>query len=334
MLVEVLCELVSLAAPAGNETTVREYIVETISRANLETRIDAGGNIIAIRKGKATHGKKIALMAHMDEVGVIVNRVLSNGLLVCCSLSGLKADSINGQRITFLNGVHGVVVLPPATSPNSFCNIVLVDIGAKDENEARKMINIGEWAVFSSNIVIQGNIIISKALDNRVGCAMLIELLYNQIEIDHDCYFVFTTSEEVGNVGAAHIARSYEFDMVICIDTTKVISDLDSYSLGIRIGHGPGVKLCDGGCVTTYDQAFGIMDCAEKEDIPVQIEALSRGQTDLAVFWRNGKVVDLLGISIPCKYMHSGNEIVDLNDINYAIKLIQQYLVQVYTGGN
>ena len=233
---ELLKELTEKYGPSGRENKIREYIKEQVLPYADEVETDVLGNLIAHKKGD---GKKVMMASHMDEIGVIVTFIDDNGFLRFSAVGGLNTKDLLYNRVCFENGVTGVI----GTEKDNKDRVIskfFIDIGAKNKIEAEKMVSIGDMAIFDGKFVESGDIVISKALDNRAGCYVLIEAL-KQVESDNDLYFVFTTQEEVGLRGAKTSAYGIEPDIAIAIDVTDTGDTPNAEDMAVKMGKGAAI---------------------------------------------------------------------------------------------
>ena len=203
---DLIKNLVSIDATPGDEEMLRKFIISEI-KPYCEFRIDALGNIIAIRKGKRTPNKKIMLDAHLDEVGFIITHITDDGFLRFTALGGIdvsamlfKAVKVNGKINGVISGkpIHLVGKDEGKKLPDE--KDLYIDIGAKDKSHAESLVSVGDRAVMVSDFTVCGKKIISKALDDRIGCAILIKLIKEYDEYDFTA--VFSVQEEIGLRGA------------------------------------------------------------------------------------------------------------------------------------
>ena len=178
---------------SGREAAVAAVIEEEVKRFADEVYRDALGNLIAHKKG---NGKRIMLAAHMDEIGVAVTYIDDNGFLRFSAIGGLYIKRLLNRRVVFENGVVGVI---DTESDNRDLKLskMYIDIGASGKKEASELVAVGDMAAFEGGYVQNGDIVMSKALDNRAGCYALVRAL-QRVSGENDLYFCFTAQEEVG----------------------------------------------------------------------------------------------------------------------------------------
>src|SRR5690554_1041946 len=217
-MVEVLKRLTEARGVTGNENEVRDIVLELIAQTGAEAWVDRMGNVIAEKKGRKG-GKKVMLAAHMDEVGFIVSHISDNGMLKFKPVGGIDQRILLSKRVLIgKNAVPGVIGVKAIhlQEPNERNNVIkqiqmYIDIGAKSRDEAEKLVKIGDYASFDSRFVEFGdNKVKAKALDDRAGCSILLELLKETY--DFDLIACFTVQEEIGLRGAEVAAYHVEPD--------------------------------------------------------------------------------------------------------------------------
>ena len=318
---ELLKSLTQCTAPSGREEKVRDLISAEMEKLCDDVYTDALGNLICHRKG---NGKKLMLAAHMDEIGVIVTFIDDNGFVRFSNVGGVnKANCIN-RRVVFENGVCGVISYENKETPSSAgIDKMYIDIGASDKNEAEKMVEIGMMAVFSGEFGIMGNRITSKALDDRSGCYVLIEAMKRSGKSENDVYAVFTVQEEVGLRGARTAAYNVQPDMGISVDVSTAGDTPKSEEKSIVLGKGAAIKLKDASFLMHSSVREFLLGCAKTSGAAFQMEAATTGGTDAGAIHLTRSGVPSGTVSIPTRYIHSQNEMVDKNDLESAILLIK-----------
>lgn len=317
---ELLKELTQINAPSGRENKISEFILNQIRDCNYETKTDALGNIIVHKPG---NGRKIMLAAHMDEIGVIASFIDKNGFIRFSALGGLEVKELPRRRVIFENGEIGVIGTDKGFSDKSEISNLYIDIGAKNKVDAEKSVNIGDTAVFVGEYLENNHIIVSKAIDNRVGCFVLLDIIKSDLNTDNDLYFVFTVQEEVGLRGAKTSSYSVIPDYAFSVDVTDTGDFPDSPDMEVKLGGGVAIKAMDRSIVCDKEVFSVLTDIAKKEDIPFQREIMSDGGTDAGAIALSRGGVKTGGLSIPVRYIHSPSEMADKNDISSCIKLMK-----------
>ena len=332
-MLDILRELTALDGVSGEENSVRDYIISKIE-GHCEYKIDPLGSIIALKKGKNRSDKKLMVDAHMDEVGLIITSVTSGGFLGFSAVGGIDTAVLMFRRVRIGN-INGVITgkpihlisaeerkkLPKADS-------LYIDIGATSKEEALKLVRIGDSAVICGEYTQMGSKIKAKAIDDRVGCAILISLLTK--DSDYDFYATFSVQEEVGLRGAKAAAFTVEPDSAIVLEATTAadIAGVDTSKRVCLLGEGPAVSFMDR--ATVYDR--GYYDAALKSGIKCQPKAAVAGGNNSGAVHLSRGGVRTLAISVPCRYIHSPSCVADTKDIENAQKLAEYMIKGICSG--
>ena len=322
---EMINKLTHTFGPSGNERKVAALISDMLKGKVDEIKTDALGNLICIKKGS---GKKIMLAAHMDEIGIIVSYIDKKGFLRFSGVGGINPFIVLGQRVLFENGTVGVIWYEE--NIDGIKNIKLekmyIDIAAKSEADAERLVNIGDMAVFEAGTILQNGRIISKSMDNRIGCAILVQMALNQPETDNEIYYVFTVQEEVGLRGARTAAYGIMPDMALAVDVTSTGDTPECKPMAINIGDGPAIKIKDRSVIAHPVIKDRLTRCAKEQNIPHQFEILIQGGTDAGSIHTTAGGIPSGGVAIPTRNVHNSAEIVDIKDVENAVKLIEAFI--------
>ena len=331
-----LKELCLLNGASGDESCVRDYIISEIKNY-CEYSVDAIGNIIAFKKGKSKPGKKLMLCAHMDEVAFIITGITGDGYLKFTTVGGIDPHAVINRTVS-VNGVKGVIGAKAVhqlsesekkTQPS--VSQLTVDIGAKSDEEAKKYVSLGDYAYFVSDFTEFGDgFLKAKALDDRIGCMLLIELIKSELE--YDAYFAFNVQEEVGLRGAKCSAYSVNPDYAIVLETTTA-ADLNACTGADRVcvlGNGPVVSFMDSRTVYDRDMFQKAFDAAKSNNIPCQTKTAVAGGNDAGAIQTSRSGVKVLAVSIACRYIHSASSVVKLSDIDCTRKFIKEFINALY----
>ena len=322
---ELLKKLTQIYAPSGNEHRIREFIESEIADFADEVFADNLGNLVVRKKGC---GKKVMLAAHVDEIGVLVNFIDENGFLRFAPVGGLEPYCTLYQTVVFENGVTGVVSIEGEADLKKEADFskMYIDIGASSRDEAKKMVSIGDSAVFEGNFKVQGQTFCSKAMDNRVGAYILISVLKEIKECKNDLYFVFTTQEELGLRGAKACSNAICPDIGLCVDVTDTGDTPNCKRMAVKLGDGPCIKYMDKSIITHKDVNDALKAAALKTGVNVQHEVLSFGGTDAGAIHTSGIGVKTGALSIPTRYIHTPCETVNFADVSGCIGIILEFL--------
>ena len=323
-LFELIQTLSSAHGPSGDEADIRNILSELASPMADEVAWDTMGNLIVHRKGP---GSKIMLAAHMDSIGFIVTHIEKEGFLRMGKLGGISPKEAVYTPIRFKNGVRGVVV---PEEKADFGKLKLdecyIDIGARDEEQAKKLVQVGDTAVYDSPCFLQGSGVISPYLDNRISCAVLLAVLERIQTSANDLYFVFTSQEEVGLRGAKTAAWAVDPDWAIAVDVTDVDDTPGSERSGtVQLGKGAAVKVMDSSIICHPEVVAKLEGLAQVQGISVQRDIMRGGGTDAGAIHTTRLGVKTGGISVPCRYIHTPVEMADLGDAEACIKLVEAF---------
>ncbi len=328
-MIELIKELTGTYGPSGREDEIREVIRKRISGKADEIYTDTLGNLIAVKKG---NGKRIMLAAHMDEIGVVATYIEENGFIRFSSIGGVSPVFSLGQRVRFANGVYGCVCyeeklkeLKDLKFPRMF-----IDIGTNSREETMEYVSPGDIAVFEADTIEQNGKYISKALDDRIGCAVLIELVGQLKEVKNEVVFVFTVQEEVGLRGAGTAAYALKPDLAIAVDVTNTGDTPGCNPLSIELGKGAAIMIKDGRTISHPAVKNRLIDCAKRFDIQYQLEVIEKGGNDAGSIHITAGGIPSGGVSIPCRYMHSPCEMVDADDVKSAVKLLKEFILSEF----
>ena len=331
-----LKDLCLLNGTSGREEAVRNYIIEKI-KDKCEYSVDALGSVIAFKKGRKAPDKKVLVAAHTDEVGFIVTDITDDGYLRFAPVGGIDAAVVLGRRVD-INGIKGVVgakavhLLSDDEKKNEPAfDKLAIDIGAADKAEAEKAVSLGDCAYFASDYCEFGDgFIKSKALDDRIGCMLMIELINSDLE--YDTYFCFNVQEEVGLRGSGCSAYAVKPDVAVILESTTA-ADIDGVTGGDKccvLGKGPVVSFMDGR--TIYDkQIFDLaFEVAKENNIKIQTKTKIAGGNDAGTIQKSGAGCRVAAVSLPCRYIHSGSSVVKIGDIEEPRRFLPLFLSKLY----
>lgn len=326
-LVKALCDLDGVS---GAEEKVRDYI-EAQVKDHCDCHVDNRGNLICFKKGKQSPAKKLMLSAHMDEVGFIVTGVDDDGFLRFRTVGDIDSRVVIGKRVHLDNGMAAIIGTKPihvqsADEQNTPLQVsdMYLDIGAKNKEDALESVSLGDHAAFFSNTVCFGNDRIkAKALDDRAGCACLIQLLQQDAEYDYTV--CFTVCEECGKSAADNAAFAVQPDLAIVLEcgTAADVHGVGELEQVLAQGKGPGFVLMDNRCI--YDRALfkQAMAIAKTHEIPCQIKNKVVGiNNDATAIQTAGTGAKVLGISLPARYIHSASSTMKLSDLDACTQLL------------
>lgn len=329
-LAERIARLSELAGPSGHEEPVRQEIRRQIESFVDEVFEDGLGNLYAVKRprGMAGSGLKVMLAAHMDEVGIIVTHIDDDGFLRFAPVGGLSAAVLLGQRVIFANGRVGVIASEHLDDIKELkLERLFIDIGAESREEAMKYAQVGDMAVYQRSAQIMGRRMVGKALDDRVGCAVVVEALVRLgTSSAHEVYGVFTVQEEVGARGARPATFRVAPDVGIAVDVTVSADTPKARTLPMALGKGAAIKVKDSSVITHPALRRLLVERARQHGVPFQMEVLDAGGTDAGPIHTSRDGVPSAVISVATRYLHTPAEVIDLGDAQAAADLLVKVL--------
>lgn len=316
--------LVKIYSPSSSENNIRNFIKHEIEGYVDSIEVDSLGNLIARKKG---NGNKIMVAAHMDQIGLMVIDIDDKGFLRFTNVGGISPFVSLGQKVVFENGTVGVVYAEPMENMEKLkLEHMFIDIGAMTKEEAEMKVKIGDICVYETEFYENENVIISKCLDDRVGCYIMIEAIKSTSNTNNDIYFTFTVQEEVGLRGARTSAYKINPDMGIALDVTGSGDTPKAKRFAIGLGKGTAIKIKDNSILCHPKVKQLMIDVAKANNIPYQLEILEYGGTDSGAIHLTREGVPSGVISVPTRYVHTLTEMASKQDINSSIDLLVKIL--------
>jgi putative aminopeptidase FrvX len=319
---QLIQKLTETFSPSGYETAICEVIRQEIMPLADEIRLDALGNLIARKGSKTKNGLKIMLAGHMDEIGLMVTHVDENGFIRFTGLGGIRLTVLTGGRVRFMDGTPGVIssdrLIDLTKAPA--LDQCFIDVGASSRKDCP--VKVGDVCAFDRPFMDLGNRMIAKSMDDRIGCAVMIETLRALKTSPNELIFVFTTQEEVGLRGATTSAFGVDPDIGLSVDVTATGDTPKGTRMDVSLGKGPAIKVKDGGMLADPRLVNWMIRGAEKARIPYQREVLEGGTTDARAIQVARAGVPVGCLSIPTRYVHNPSEMVDTRDVQNSVKLL------------
>ena len=325
---ELIEKLAGIYGATGREGAVADAIEALLKdKVDMISR-DAMGNLICEKRGNDPDGKRIMLSAHMDHIGFIVAGVEKEGFLRVAPVGGVGIAVSRTRHVVFHNGVEGIIVQEPVREGETpAMKHMFIDIGAADEAEALSMIQLGDIAVYAPDCFRLGeHRVASPAMDDRIACALLVRVMQELGETQNTVVAVFSTQEEVGCRGAKTAAYTVNPDIGIALDVTGH-GDTPKVKLpSVKLGDGAAIKIMDRGSISHPELVNELIAAAESAGVKYQREVLPYGGTDASAMQVTRGGMKAGTISIPCRYVHSACEVIDLRDVDAACQLLLAYL--------
>lgn len=324
-------EMCNLFGPSGDESKVREYIIYNIKDYATEYRTDKLGNLTVFKKGKKTPQEKVMFSAHMDEVGFIIKNITDEGMLKFGVVGSIDSRVLLGKRVLIgdKKGIVGIkaVHLTSVSERENMPSDLYIDIGASSKVEAEKYVSLGDYGVFDSKSYEFGDDLLkAKALDDRLGCYILMELIKSELETD--LYFLFSVQEEVGLRGATSGSYSINPDICIVVESTTAadLANVSKHRQVCSLGCGAVIPFMDR--ATIYDKTlFGVLKkLAIENKIPWQTKQMIAGGTDAGRIHLSRGGVRTAAISVPVRYIHSPSSVCSIQDIKSVWQLVNLFI--------
>ena len=324
-------ELCALGGISGREKNVRDFIISKLP-PDVSYRVDNLGNLLVSKKGRKTPDNKRMICAHMDEVGLIITDITDSGYLKFACVGGVDEAVLIGRRVLLESGVFGVIGLKhihlcagEERQKIPSAELLCIDIGADSKEEAEQYAERGSYALFDSAFTEFGSgntRVCAKALDDRLGCALMLGLIGSDLEYDTE--FAFTVQEEVGARGALTATYAIHPDIAIILETTTAgdICGVEGDRRACVLGEGPVVSYMDRGTVYDHELYKKVFQIARDKNILCQTKTLVAGGNDSSSVQRTGNGVRTIAVSVPCRYLHSPVCVIDKRDIEETRKLV------------
>lgn len=334
-LIELLTELCSIHGVSGDEERVRHCIEEKVKPYATSIETDHLGNLIVTKKGAKIPNKSLMICAHMDEVGLIITDITEKGYLKFAFVGGVDRRVTIGKPVVLgasqiggligLKAFHMVSAEEGKKTPKT--EELYIDIGASNREEAEQLVPLGTYGAFTGTPEpFSKHYYKGKALDDRLGCAIMIKLI--EEELPYDITFVFTTMEEVGLRGAFGASFSVAPDLALILETTTAadIADIPKHKQVCHVGKGPVICHMDGG--TIYDRSLFelVRATAMTHRIPWQMKEYLAGGNDSRAVQRSRSGVKVAGISAPVRYLHAPTSVGSLSDFKQCYDLARGFI--------
>lgn len=332
-----LKSLVKAFGVSGMENNVAGLIENELQDVVDRTYKDSMGNLIAVQKiGNSAQPQRILLAAHMDTIGVIATHVDDKGYIRFSNVGGLKLHALVGQTVEFSSGVRGVISVEASVTDlkNMKLSNLYIDTGLCDKEEVVAKVPVGSCGRFVFATYQQGDTAISGYLDDRAGCAVLIQTAKaiaaskakGEQMADKEIYYVFTTQEEVGLRGAGPAAYEINPHFAIVVDVTHAQDMPGCKESNVKMGGGPAIHIKDSRSISHPYIRQRLKDVAMQLEIPYQVTLIDKGGTDAGTIHTALGGIITGGLSIPVRYMHTPTEMCSLRDLNQTVSVLTEFL--------
>lgn len=336
----ILQSLSNAIGVSGEEDEVRQLLIDVVRDRADDLLVDALGNLIVFQRGTSHPERTVMIAAHMDEVGLMVTAVDSNGLLQFTNVGGIDARILPGLRVKVgADRKNGVVLWKPIHMGRDMKTVEMdslrIDVGGTDSKAAE----LGERIAFDSEFVkLSETVVRGKALDDRVGCSLLVDILADG-PYPATVAAAFTVQEEIGLRGATVAARRINPDAAIVLEGTPAFDvpdpmrEADAGDLpknpATRMGAGVVLTLADASMISDPRVIRFLRETADAQSIPYQLKTVGGGGTDGGAIHTAWTGVPTMTLSAPCRYIHSPSALLDLNDYDCALRLSQAVLRRI-----
>ena len=319
-MMKTLAELTGAFGPTGCEYEISQ-VIEGLARPYVdEISRDVMGNLICRKKGS---GPKVMFSAHMDSIGLVATHIDEKGFVHVGAIGGISPARVRFTQVRFQNGTKGLVCADAGAAPDKLAMSDLrIDVGAADGEEAKKLVQVGDIAVYDAAARTAVGRVISPYLDDRIGCLVLLMMMEQMGKTENDLYFVFSTQEEVGCRGAKTAAWAIDPDYGIAVDVCST-DDMPGSKQEVTAlcGKGAAVNVMDRSVICHPKMVDKLLTLAQEKGIPAQKSVSRAGGTDAGPIHQTRAGVYTGGISIPCRYVHTPTELVDLGDVRACADL-------------
>lgn len=326
-MMKTLTRLVSAFGPSGCEGDISQVIEELAAPYVDEISRDVMGNLICHRKGS---GPRVMFSAHMDSIGLVATHIDEKGFVHVGAVGGVQPARALFTPVRFRNGTAGLVCAEAEADLSKLkAADLVVDIGAADGEEAKKLVQVGDAIVYDTPTRAAGNRVISPYLDDRIACLVLLMAMERLEKTDNDLYFVFSAQEEVGTRGAKTAAWAIDPDYGVAVDVCGT-DDVPgaNHQVTALCGKGAAINVMDHSVICHPEMVVRLEALAREQGIAAQRSVSRRGGTDAGPIHQTRAGVYTGGISIPCRYIHTPAETASLQDAAACVRLTVAFAQQ------
>jgi putative aminopeptidase FrvX len=325
---------------SGDESAVRRIVIDLIKDHVDDLRVDTLGNVLAVKRarGTATRSVRVMLDAHLDEIGFMIFGANSDGSLKFRAVGGIDDRILPGKAVLVgPDRLPGVIGVKPVHLLDGEMNVtkiedLAIDVGAASESEANNLVTVGQTAVFATEFRTWSGAASGKALDDRAGCAVLIEILRGP-RLPIEILAAFTVQEEVGLRGAQVAAHTFDPDAAVAIDATPA-NDLppvieQDLSPNTRLGYGPAIYVMTRHDLSDPRLVRHFMTTGDALKIPYQIRQPGGGGTNAGGIIPTRSGVPTISVSVPARYIHSPASLIYLKDVRATVALVRDSVARL-----
>ncbi|MGD8457808.1 MAG: hypothetical protein PVF83_15605 [Anaerolineales bacterium] len=335
--IKLLEKLSNAIGVSGDESAIREIVLEEIKSMVDDIKIDAIGNIIATKQGKGENLPKVMLAAHLDEIGFMITNDDGKGLFRFSMVGGIDTRELAGKPVIVgLEQIPGVIGTKPIhlakageLKKDISLDALRIDLGP----DIGSKVKIGDWATFATKFKRIGPSLRGKAIDDRVGVTTLITLLENA-PTNIDLLAAFTVQEEIGLRGARVAAFTLNPDLAFVLDTTPAMDipvwdGSENTLYRTKVEHGPAIYIADGVTLSDPRLVNLLKNIGDVYNIPYQFRQPGGGGTDAGAIHKQRSGIPSVSVSVPCRYLHTAASIMRLNDWKNSVALLHAALCHI-----
>ncbi len=326
-MIELLERVSAPYGPSGSESAIREVVQQEIAGLADEVRVDALGSLIAIRRPRGGEGgQRVLIAAHMDEIGVMVTQIDERGFARFTNVGFVNPNTLLGAHAVFANGCEGIFGAEgrPLPTEKPDAAQMFLDLGATSRDDCP--VGVGDVAVFRQRFSRMGQRVVASNFDDRVGVAVLIQLLRDLGDSPHTVMAVFSVQEEFGAMGAGPAAFGLEPDIAIAVDVTPVADTPKGKPETVRLGGGTAISVKDMGLIVHPSVRRVLQGAAERAGVAYQLDVGYLGTTDAHAIHTTRAGVPSGVLSIPARYIHTPAQMVDLGDVTATVATLKSLL--------
>ncbi len=324
---DIVKSLTEVFGPSGRESKIRELLIKLIKDYVDGYEVDRVGNLIA---WKGNGEKPVVFVAHMDEIGIVVTNKIKDGFYRIEPVGGVSPYAALSRRFLLEDGSIGVVGYEHETREDAKKNLSNLTFDHLYLDTLGEDIELGTFGVYHASFHENDCFWISKAMDDRIGCAVLVELVRRIENPKRKFYIAFSIQEEVGLVGASVLAYPLDVEESIAVDVTDSGDVPKGFKRhAMKLGGGPAIKIKDRGSISDRRIVDKLVDVAKQKHIPYQLEVLTFGGTDASALMRTKEGIPSATVSIATRYIHTPGEVVHKVDVENTVKLLIEYVQAV-----
>lgn len=330
---DLIKQLVQTPAPAGSESLLTNLIKYEITAYADEISTDVLGNLHVVKRAQATTGqsvKTLLLTAHMDEPGITVVDIDEGGFLRIAPLGRFTAQELVGRRVKLVqSNAIGVIAADAKTSTDKleFAQIY-IDLGVSDQETANQKVQIGDAGVLLDDFQeLDNGVLLGRTLAGRIACAVAIETIKQAENLPFDLHMVFTVQHNVGARGIQTAAYRVNPDLAMVLGAAPAEDIPQAVSPQLRLGKGVAIKALDANMVVPSVLRDQLIELAETERIPYQIEVAATAKSDGGALQVSRNGIPTCGLSVPVRYLHAPTQLAHLDDAEAMLQLVKSWLL-------